>query len=279
LALPLPSRILINGQPGYGISITDRGLQYGDGLFETIAICRGKAVLYKLHLKRLEAGCRRLALPVPRREILDKEVINLCRGISQGVLKIIVTRGSGGRGYRPPLQPQSTRILSIHPWPDYPTAFTEQGVALRICCTPLGHNPSLAGIKHLNRLEQVLARSEWNDPMIPEGLMFDSQEQIISGTMSNLFIAQKGSLQTPDLSHCGVAGVMREFILNQAPALGVRVAVRSLTLADIKRAEELFVCNSLVGLWPVRCLEGTQYPLGSLTQRLRHLIHTRISLV
>jgi 4-amino-4-deoxychorismate lyase len=277
--LALYSKILINGQPSYEISITDRGLQYGDGLFETIAICGGKAVLYKLHLKRLEVGCRRLAVPVPRREVLDKEVINLCRGISRGVLKIIVTRGSGGRGYRPPSQPQSTRILSIHPWPDYPSVFAEQGVALRICCTPLGHNPSLAGIKHLNRLEQVLARSEWNDPMIPEGLMLDSQEQAIAGTMSNLFIAQKGSLQTPDLSRCGVAGVMREFILGQASALGVKVAVRSLTLADIKRAEELFVCNSLIGLWPVRYLEETQYPLGSLTQRLRYLIHTQLSLV
>jgi 4-amino-4-deoxychorismate lyase len=272
--------ILVNGQPNSKIAITDRGLQYGDGLFETIAICGGKTVLYELHLRRLEAGCRRLAIPVPKREVLDKEVVNLCQGIVRGVLKIIVTRGSGGRGYRPPSRPQSTRILSLHPWLNYPDFFAKEGIALRICRTPLNHNLSLAGIKHLNRLEQVLAQSEWDDPMIPEGLMLDSQEQVIEGTMSNLFIVQGGSLQTPDLSRCGVAGVMREFILEQASALGVKTMVRSMTLADVRRAEELFVCNSLIGLWPVRSLEGgTQYPLGLLTHRLRHLIHTQLSLV
>lgn len=256
----------------------DRGLHYGDGLFETIAIRRESALLYNLHLRRLEDGCHRLAIPAPEREILDEEVCNLCQGISRGVLKIIVTRGSGGRGYRPSPHSRATRILLLYTWPNHPTDFSEYGITLRICRTPLGHNSFLAGMKHLNRLEQVLARSEWDDPMIPEGLMLDSQKQAIAGTMSNLFIVSGGALQTPDLSRCGVAGVMREFILEQISALGIKATVRSLALADVKRAEEIFVCNSLIGLWPVRCLEETRYPLGPLTQQLRDLIHTQLFL-
>ena len=267
--------ILVNGQVTSELAVADRGLHYGDGLFETIAVFAGKPELYERHLKRLEAGCRRLVIEVPSRKVIDEEVARLCRYLSCGVLKIIITRGSGGRGYRPPLFPP-TRILSIHPWPDHPKCFATEGIILRLCSTPLGINPALAGVKHLNRLEQVLARSEWDDPEIPEGLMLDYQGYVIEGTMSNLFIVRKGRLQTPDLGHCGVAGVMREFILEQAIALGMGVAVRALTLADLKQAEELFVCNSLIGLWPVRRFEQYGYPLGPLTLRLRRLLAAKI---
>lgn len=269
--------ILINGQARSDIEAADRGLQYGDGLFETIAVCDGRTALYSAHLRRLEEGCRRLAIPMPKREILDRETAVLCRRISRGVLKIIVTRGGGGRGYRPPLRPEPTRVLSLHPWPDYPALFAEYGITLRICRTSLGQNPHLAGMKHLNRLEQVLARSEWDDPTIPEGLMLDCQGQVIGGTMSNLFIVQENSLQTPELNNCGVAGVMREFILKQAFALGLKVIVRPLILADLKKAEELFVCNSLIGLWPVRRLGEIQYPLGQVTQRLYRQVQAQFS--
>ncbi|ADJ28366.1 aminodeoxychorismate lyase [Nitrosococcus watsonii] len=266
--------ILVNGKVASDIEVTDRGLQYGDGLFETIAIHDERAILYSSHLKRLEEGCRRLLIPPIAREILDEEVVKVCQGISRGVLKIMVTRGSGGRGYQPPSQPQPTRILSVYPWPNYPSIFMEYGITLRVCRTSLGYNPSLAGIKHLSRLEQVLARSEWKNPMIPEGLMLDSQGHVIEGTMSNLFIVQDAHLQTPDLSGCGVAGVMREFILKQAFNLGLKTVVRPLMLADLKRAEELFICNSLIGIWPVRRLGESQYPLGPVTRHLQHLMQS-----
>jgi 4-amino-4-deoxychorismate lyase len=269
--------ILVNGRVASKLAASDRGLHYGDGLFETIAVFAGKPELYELHLKRLESGCRRLAIEVPSRESLDEEVTQLCRHLSCGVLKIVITRGSGGRGYRPPSpRPPPTRILSVHPWPDYPHYFATEGITLRLCCTPLGDNPALAGMKHLNRLEQVLAQNEWADPAIPEGLMLDTQGQVIEGTMSNLFIVREGGLQTPDLSRCGVAGVMREFILEQAGALGARVTIQPLMLADLKEAEELFVCNSIIGLWPVRRLEQYAYPMGPLTQRLRRLLAAKI---
>lgn len=270
--------VLINGRAASEIAVTDRGLHYGDGLFETIAICNEHPVpaLYRRHLKRLAEGCRRLDITIPRRAVLDKEIARVCQDVLRGALKIIVTRGNGGRGYRPVQPIQATRILSVHPWPDYPAFFAEDGITLRICRTPLGRNPALAGMKHLNRLEQVLARGEWNDPLIPEGLMLDSEGGVIEGTMSNIFIFKNKRLLTPDLSQCGVAGIMRGFVLEQAAALGVKVAVRPLRLTDIEQADEFFVCNSLIGLWPVRHLEGHHYPPGPLTQRLRRLLASQL---
>ncbi len=268
--------ILVNGRVASEIIIADRGLQYGDGLFETIAVHNGYPPLYQRHLRRLEESCQRLGMAAPSRSLLDKEIGQVCQGVARGVLKVIITRGSGSRGYRPPSEPRLTRILSVHPWLEYPAFFAEYGVTLRICGTPLGRNPVLAGIKHLNRLEQVLARGEWNDPVIPEGLMLDSEGWAIEGTMSNLFIVKDKRLLTPDLSYCGVAGIMRGLILEQARALGVPVAVRSLTLADVGQAEECFVCNSLIGLWPIRRLAGYRYSLGPLTQRLRRLIASQL---
>lgn len=269
--------ILVNGRITSEIAIADRGLQYGDGLFETIAVHKGYPPLYQRHLRRLEEGCQRLGMGALSRGILGQEIRQVCRGIARGVLKAIVTRGSGGRSYRPPPEPHLTRILSVHPWLDYPASFAEYGITLRVCGTPLGRNPLLAGIKHLNRLEQVLARSEWDDPMIPEGLMLDSEGWVIEGTMSNLFIVKDKRLFTPDLSYCGVAGIMRGLILEQARACGVEAVVRSLTLADVEQAGECFVCNSLIGLWPVRRLEGYRYPVGPLTQRLRRLMASQLA--
>lgn len=267
---------LVNGRSAAEVAVADRGLLYGDGLFETLAICQGRPTLYRRHLRRLEKDCRRLGMTPPNRDVLDREIGRMCQGIAQGVLKVIVTRGSGGRGYRPPRQPHSTRILSVHPWPDYPAHFSDGGITLRVCRTPLGRHPSLAGMKHLNRLEQVLARQEWNDPAVPEGLMLDSAGRVIEGTMSNVFVVRDRRLLTPDLSDCGVAGIMREFILEQASAWGVKTLVCPLTLAEVGQAEECFVCNSVIGLWPVRRLEAHCYPAGPLTQRLRRLIVNRI---
>ena len=185
--------ILINGVSKQHIEISDRGFQYGDGLFETIEVRDGQAVFLERHLERLNAGCHRLHIPFPGAELLSFEVKKLCRekacgiGSVRAVLKIIVTRGSGGRGYRQPDVIQPTRVLSLHPYPDYPEIYKEQGIVVRFCSTCLGLNPSLAGIKHLNRLEQVMARFEWNDPAIQEGLMLDVNGHVIEGTMTNLF--------------------------------------------------------------------------------------------
>lgn len=252
---------LINGVSANCIDVHDRGLHYGDGLFETFAVINGEPALWDGHMQRLQLGCQRLNFPNflgPDLALLRSEALSLCSGETQGVLKIIITRGSGGRGYRapPPLSAQVTRILALYPWPDYPATFWSDGVTVRVCTTRLGWNPALAGIKHLNRLEQVLARSEWDDARVPEGLMLDIQGNVIEGTMTNLFVVRNGQLLTPDVSQCGVAGVMRNWVLACARMAGIPSAITALTLDSVNSADEVFLCNSVIGLWPVREVMG-----------------------
>jgi len=174
--------------------------------------------------------------------------------------------------YRPPAPALPRRILSLHPWPDHPAHWPQQGVNVRLCDTPLGANPRLAGLKHLNRLEQVLARAEWDDPDIAEGLMLDAAGGLVEGTMSNLFLVQGGRLRTPALEQCGVAGVMRGHVLALAEQGGIACEVTALGLADLRSADELFVCNSVIGIWPVRRVQGMEFMPGSVTRRLQQAI-------
>jgi 4-amino-4-deoxychorismate lyase len=270
--------MLVNGQAQDHIAVADRGLHYGDGLFETIAVTGGQPRLWERHWRRLSTGCRRLGITPPDPEMLWEEARSVCTGVDRGVLKIILTRGAGGRGYRPPQTGQATRIIAMYPWPAYPEANWQQGVAVRVCTTRLGRNRALAGIKHLNRLDQVLARSEWEDPYIAEGLMLDDDGHVIAGTMSNLFIVTAQGLHTPILTACGVAGVMRSVILELAAELDIAWQEAPLRLQDLHRAEEVFLTNALIGIWPVCRIEQRDYSVGSLTEllggRLKALLGT-----
>lgn len=263
--------ILINGEARTSIDVTDRGLQYGDGLFETIAIVDGRAPLWERHMQRLAQGCERLQIAMPDAAVLAEEAAHLSRAVRRAVLKVIVTRGGGGRGYRAPQSSQPTRALSLNPWPTYAPSYVAPGIALRVCETRMASNPRLAGIKHLNRLEQVLARSEWRDEQIAEGLMLDLDDGVIEGTMTNLFAVIDDRLVTPSVARAGVAGVARALVLELAPALGLETRVARLTLADLRDAQELFVTNSLIGLWPVARLEAQAYAgaQGFRTAQLR----------
>lgn len=261
--------ILIDGQRTELVAADDRGLHYGDGVFETIATVKGRPQLWSRHMARLVEGCRRLAIPPPDENLLRAEAEQLM-AIPQerAVLKIIVTRGSGGRGYRPPAACQPRRLLYLSPWPEYPASWARHGVEVHLCGTRLACNPALAGIKHLNRLEQVLARAEWDDPAIAEGLMLDTDGHVIEGTMSNLWLVQEGCLLTPSLERCGVAGVMRAHLLAQARELGLACSEAVLELSDLEQAEEVFLSNSLIGIWPVRRAGPWHYAPGEITRRM-----------
>ena len=260
--------ILVNGHTQDHIAVADRGLHYGDGLFETIAVDGGRPRLWDRHLRRLSTGCRRLGIVQPDPEMLWEEARRVCSGVDRGVLKIILTRGTDGRGYRPMQTGQATRVMATYPWPAYPEANWQQGVAVRVCTTRLGCNPALAGMKHLNRLEQVLARSEWLDPHIAEGLMLDDDGHVIAGTMSNLFIVTTQGLLTPALTACGVEGIMRSVILDLTAELDIAWQEAPLRLEDLHRADEVFLTNALIGIWPVRRIEQREYSIGSLTELL-----------
>lgn len=261
--------VLINGASEDRVSSLDRGLLYGDGLFETLAVTDGEPVFWSRHMTRLQAGCERLGIPCVDADRLAEEARGLLQDMDRCVLKIIVTRGTGGRGYRTPPNPQPTRIIQRHPWPDYPVRYDEQGVSVRLCEQRLGSNPLLAGIKHLNRLEQVLARQEWTDPDIMEGLMADNNGNLIEGTMSNLFVVQDQVLTTPDLGRCGVAGVVRAVVMELAGELALQVAVRDLGMKALLEADEVFLTNSVIGIWPVVRLGEHTWQKGGTTQQLQ----------
>ena len=250
--------MLVNGSDQDSITGNDRGLAYGDGVFETIRLHNNKPVLLGSHLNRLALGAQRLQISL-NLEHLEQELEQLALEYpAQGVLKILVTRGTGGRGYRPPAEADTTRLLTLHPLPDY--AGTDKGINVFVCNQRLARQPSLAGIKHLNRLEQVMASLEWPEDKIHnqefhEGLMLDTADHIVEGTRSNIFWVEKGKLQTPVLNDCGVEGVMRNYLLEKIPEA---VPTESCTLDRLCNAEEIFLCNSVFGIWPVMGIKSDE---------------------
>lgn len=259
----------INGRESRRVSVLDRGLQYGDGVFTTVAVQGGTALLLDRHLARLARDCQRLGIPCPSPAPLRDEVTRLVQGRERVVLKITITRGEGGRGYRVPDHCRPTRILALHPWPEFAGEPRRNGITARVCRLRLGRNPDLAGTKHLNRLEQVMARSEWNDPEIAEGIVLDSAGWVVEGVMSNVFWISEDRLYTPRLDQCGVAGVVRELVLELAARHGVMAAEVKEPLTAVLAAEEVFFTNSVIGLWPVKTLDGREFAIGPTSLRFQ----------
>jgi 4-amino-4-deoxychorismate lyase len=258
---------LVNGH-STGVDPADRGLAYGDGLFETMAANDGRIRWFDLHLDRLEEGCRRLEIPAPSRSIIAEEIAAHCPPQSRAVVKLVVTRGPGQRGYMPPDPATPTRVLSISPWPNFPDSYYRQGISARSCQLRLGENPALAGIKHLCRLEQVLAQLELRGYGVPQGLLLDTGGNLAGGTSSNVFAVHGAELMTPTLARCGIKGVMRRAVLEAARALGIRASERDFTLPELLAADEVFVTNSLFGIWPVTDVDGRGFAVGAMTRRL-----------
>lgn len=260
--------MLINGTVSTQLDARDRGLHYGDGVFTTLRVRDGVAALWEQHAARVQAGCRHLGIALPDSAQLHAEAQQVCAGVTRGVLKIVITRGVGGRGYAPPRAGTPTRIVALYPWPEFPATHWREGVAVRVNTMRLARNPRLAGIKHLNRLEQVLARAEWGDAGIAEGLMLDDANQVIEATAANIFVVRDGALLTPRLHDCGVAGVMRAEIMQLAQLGGLSVQECALSLDDVRDADEIFLTNSVIGVWPVRKLDTLAKPIGPRTRAI-----------
>lgn len=257
--------MLVDGQPQGQVSAQDRGLLYGDGLFETIRFVGGVAPLWPRHMRRLTWGCGRLRLPAPDPALLWQEAATVTRGMAETVVRITLTRGTGTRGYAMPADPCVTRIVAAFPVPALDAATYRDGLRLHLCETRLAEQPLLAGIKHLNRLEQVLARAEWNDPAIAEGLQCDLHGNAISATSANLFAVVDGVPVTPALERCGVAGTLRAELLETLP----RVEVRDLPLAECLRASELFLSSSVRGILPVQAVAGKVFAPGPVARAMQ----------
>jgi 4-amino-4-deoxychorismate lyase len=250
----MTTRTLVDGQPGASVSAEDRGLMYGDGVFRTLFLRAGEPVWWDAHLARLARDCAVLGLAPVSESDWRADLERLDPPEADAVLKLMVTRGAGTRGYRPTPGQPGTRIAMLAPAPA-PRA-DAGSIRARVCHLRLGHQPVLAGVKHLNRLENVLAQAEWDDPGIAEGLMLDQDGHVVCGTKSNILLVRSGRLFTPALSRCGIAGVARERILDIARAAGIEVEMTDgLWLGDVLNADEVLFCNSVIGLWRVGRIE------------------------
>jgi 4-amino-4-deoxychorismate lyase len=262
----------LNGKATDQISLSDRGLLYGQTLFETIPVCHQQPLLLERHLSRLAKGSEALSIELDL-EQLQLEITEFCQAQTANklVLRITVSMGAGGRGYANPETAQSQRILSMHPFPKHPKAHWRDGIKLGVAEIRLASQPALAGIKHGNRLEQIIARGQWHDDW-QEALLLDQQQLVIEGTQSNLFVREGDTLLTSDLSASGVAGIMREQVLELADNIGVPSKIMSLSLADIEAADEVFLSNSVIGLWPVREFQGQTFSDFSISHQLLKLL-------
>lgn len=258
---------MINGIVADHLMINDRSIHYGDGLFETILCADNKLYHWQQHYQRLRTSAEQLKITCPDEGTLLEDIKELVSNNITGnscVIKIILSRGAGERGYRFFSSISANRIVLLS---ELDTSYssilssTLLGGELFICDQQVSINESLAGLKHLNRLDNVLARNEWNDKISSfiDGLMLDADKQVIEGTMSNLFAIRDGQVLTPGLERSGIRGVMREVIMELAAKNGLPLTVSSLNLEDILSMDELFITNSLIGMKRVTKLGDTIY--------------------
>ncbi|WP_133012897.1 aminodeoxychorismate lyase [Marinomonas flavescens] len=257
------------------ISPSDRGLAYGDGLFETIKVSSAGFEYLDEHIERLSRGLKKLAMPysvaqlAQLRFFLHDSILPLVN--KESVVKIIVTRGEGGRGYLPPKECQYTILIGLADAPDYQVQ-KNRGVALGVSDVPVSENPFLAGMKHLNRLENVLAKQKLDDQHF-EDVMLDGHGYVIECIQSNIFWFKAGVLYTPSLSQAGVQGVFRHHILSDQTRYHAEIG--NFPLHTLKQADEIFITNSLMGIVPVISLLGSSMPIGVHTQQLQQLMQTK----
>lgn len=256
--------------------IGDRGFQYGDGLFETIAIRNGEPRLWQYHMDRLTKGCECLAIKVPAQDYLIAGLAKALRLADHSddhcVAKIIVSSGDRDRGYARPFVAAPSVFFGVFPSTVPAMKSYRDGIDTRICKTRLASNSALAGLKTLNRLEQVLARSEIYKTEVFEGLTMDAADNIICGTMSNLFIVNNGDISTPSLASCGVEGVMRRHLIETLMEQGISTDIQAIRLADMNNSDEIFISNSQFGVLPVRRCAQTQWSVGEITKKVMAIL-------
>ncbi|WP_275794661.1 aminodeoxychorismate lyase [Aliiglaciecola sp. CAU 1673] len=250
---------IINGKVSNSLSVSDRALQYGDGLFSTVRIAEGQPQLWPLHKVRLQSGLKRLDIAFDDWQVLEQHVQDYCMQANHGVLKVWISRGEGGRGYTPPKPCQPNWALSLHSLPVHYAKWRAHGVVLGLSPVRLAKQPLLAGIKHLNRLEQVLIKQDLVKRDWDDALVCDTDEMLVESSAANLFWRSHGRWFTPDLRYAGVEGVMRQYLLQQFSEAGHKVEQVRMKVQGVHQADSLFICNSLMGIVPVRQFDNTEY--------------------
>jgi 4-amino-4-deoxychorismate lyase len=257
---------LVNGEILEYVPANNRGFNYGDGLFETIAVNRGHPRGWQDHMDRLAIGCERLGLKMPPQAVLLRETHTVSAGQARCIVKIVLSREISNRAYRPVMNADPLRVVSAHSWPSGIENDATLGIDAHICDLRLSIQPALAGIKHLNRLENVLASYELENLDVAEGILIDAEEHVIGGVSSNIFLVFKGQLITPRLDRSGVRGVLRARILKSFKA---RCELRRVAPEMLAEASEVFICNSIRGIIPVKRIDAIRYQIGQTSRELQ----------
>ncbi|MEZ6954407.1 MULTISPECIES: aminodeoxychorismate lyase [unclassified Aeromonas] len=261
--------MLINGIPTEAVSARDRGLAYGDGHFTTMLVKQGQVIWWPAHLARLQHACARLGFAELPWDSLAAEVAQVAAGQTQAVAKIVLTRGSGGRGYDGAGWNTPTRIVSLAPYPAHYLDWQQNGIAALVCQQQLGDAPMLAGLKTLGRLEQVLLKSELAARGGVEGIVLNSRGFLVEGVSANLFWRRGKTVFTPDLARAGIDGIMRKRVMMMLKQMGIELRVVEAPLESLWQAEEVWLTNTLMGIVPVTSIGDVHYPSPVLIRRLQ----------
>lgn len=270
---------LINGSFDHIISPFDRGFAYGDGVFRTMKMVDGLPENWPQHYQKLVADCAAINIVCPSAELLMSDLQQLFSSVDMSenqlaVAKIIITRGEGNRGYTPPAITAPMRVVTKSPMPEYPAQRFATGVNLHVCEMRVAVQPLLAGIKSLNRLENVLARMEWNDQNIADSILLDTNDNVIECTAANIFARFGDTLITPSLMQCGVAGITRQRIIDIVPTIPLKISIETFNLKKLLAADELIICNSLYGAWQVCSIQEKAIKTGALAANIRAALTT-----
>lgn len=269
---------LVNGAETSAISIADRGLAYGDGLFETMRVVNGVIPLIDQHIARFKQGAKALGLGALKGLEADfkayvKQGLNEISG--DALMKVIITRGTGGRGYEPPTGAHPTFIVQVFDLPQFDSAYYQKGIKVKLCDYILPSQPLLAGVKHLNRLDQVLASRELKSEQ--EGLLCDMNGNVIEGLKSNLIIFEKASVVTPLLDHCGVRGTLRQYLLSNVKKLGFDIKEEAVSVDRLNQAKGAVLINSVFGCWPVAKIDQQTFSIDSRCETIQQFLANELA--
>ena len=261
----MDSIAIINGKEQSNISIFNRNFQYGDGLFETCVVNNNQILFWEKHLSRLDIGCRKLKIKNIEEEIWLKDIKKALSLTSKKkcVLKLILSRGNSQRGYSYSDDILPVRVVIVS---EMKNVQAKESFSLEYASSGYHSNPNLAGIKHCNRIEQILARSSLKRD---EAIMLDENQNIISVTQGNIYFIFGQSLVTPKLDRCGVIGSRRSLILELAESIELNVEEGNVSMNDAKKADEAFISNSIMGIQSVNSIEEYQLPKRLITKQIK----------
>jgi 4-amino-4-deoxychorismate lyase len=262
---------IVNGKFSDLISAADRGLNYGDGVFTTLLVRAGQPIHFEEHQHRLEQGCHRLGITPPDWMAMAEQVSNLAQNQSLAVLKVVVTRGVGGRGYSPTGATNTSVVVSRH---NYPSQYNEwqNGIELGVAETRCAVFPSLAGLKHLNRLDNVLIKQEIDERRLVDAVVLDADEMLVSASAANLFWYKDSCWYTPSVERAGIAGITRNRVLSYFVDNDIDCKIVRECLDKLLSAEHIFICNTLMGLVPVIKINQQQFKRPDLTELRKAVI-------